>query len=130
MENKKICGVAGFSLNMLAAIAATVAWFVVTIILSVIVGILVSIPIIGAIIYYPADSMWAATVILNTVPIFVGAAVSSAISKNTACKWSIKAYCILAILIGAVPLAMEHKFLAAIVAAVSAIICWGMDNEN
>lgn len=82
-------------LNFISLIIGLVVWLVMAPILSFLVNLILNIPILGQILYWPADSMWAATVIVNCGSVGAGAMASAAICKNAnGLKWGHKAFCV------------------------------------
>ena len=69
-------------LNVVAFIAAAIAWAVTYLLIYWVITLLASIPIIGTILYWPSDSMIARTVSSIMASVVIGAFVSVKICKN------------------------------------------------
>lgn len=82
-------------LNVVGFAIGIVVWAVMTHVLSFLAGLLLGIPILGRILYWPVDSMWAATVIVNCGSVGAGGSVAAAIcSRVTGVRWGQKLFCL------------------------------------
>lgn len=89
--------------NIAAIIAGYAVLAISTPILALIMGFLANIPIIGAFLFFPAETSWAALVTINVVSVGLGASIASLVQPKDG-AWGMKAYGFLVFAICAISL--------------------------
>ena len=121
--------VKSFFLNIVGFVLAFAAFFICTYVLSFILLFFSQIPIIGQLLFYPADTGWGSLVTLNTVPIIAGTLCAVITTKK--CDWQIehKVYIVIMVIAAVLSALNGGKIIVSVIGAISAIIGWGAEND-